>query len=128
MNVKLWNIVVFAENYKELIQWYLDVFSLEILVQKTGDYNYTELGSENKVLIGITPGSEVSHQPNNPRNNACVMQLDVSDIKELLTKAKDLGGKILFGPTLEEQSQFYFGAISDIEGNQIWLFQNAKTK
>ncbi|MEL6989297.1 MAG: hypothetical protein AAGK97_15910 [Bacteroidota bacterium] len=75
MLVKLLNIVVFAENYKALVNWYKDVLNLEELTKEEGVYNYTELGFDKKVIVGIAPVNEIEHTPRHPRNNSLVMQL-----------------------------------------------------
>lgn len=126
MKLKLWNVVIFAENYEDLVKWYQNVFNLKIITCENDEYHYTELGVENEVFIGITPSEEINHEAGNPRNNSCVMQLKVSEIKTLFEKVKIEGGTILFGPSLEEKSKFFYGAINDIEGNQIWLFEDEK--
>ncbi|NNC95694.1 MAG: hypothetical protein HKN92_09040 [Chitinophagales bacterium] len=123
MRLKLLNIVVFAENYEELLKWYQDTFKLEILLKEDGEYHYTELGNENQVIVGITPAKEINHQPENPRNNSTILQVEVSDIQELFKNVVDNGGKVIFGPSLEEQHKFYYGGVTDIEGNQIWIIE-----
>ena len=126
MKLKLLNVVVFAEKYEDLVKWYKDTFNLEIILQENGAYHYTELGIEQRVIVGITPAEELKHIPNKSKNNSCVMQLEVSDIKELFKNVTAKGGTILFGPSFENHNKFYYGGISDIEGNQIWITEEKK--
>ena len=126
MKVKLLNVIVFAEKYEELIEWYKNALSLTVLFQETGEYHYTELGFDNQVIVGITPASEIKHSPINPRNNSSIMQVQVSDINSLFKSVSENGGEILFGPSLEDKYNFYYGGIADCEGNQIWIVEEQK--
>jgi len=40
---------------------------------------------------------------------------------------KDKGVKILFGLNYEEKQKFHYGAVTDIEGNQIWIVEEEIT-
>lgn len=123
MEMKLMNVVVFAEKYKELIKWYEEALGLEVITKEEGVYNYTELGYNMQPIIGITPSKEIEHSPVNPRNNSLVMQLKVSNIETLFSLVKKKKGNILFGPTQDEKYNFQYGGVSDIEGNQIWVVE-----
>lgn len=126
MDLKLLNIVVFAEDFGQLVQWYMDALNLEIIYEERGEYSYTELGYDQQIVVGITPAKEMEHVPTKPRNNSAIMQLSVSDIKATFKQIEEQGGSILFGPTFEERNKFYFGGATDTEGNQIWFIQEAK--
>jgi len=118
------NVVVFANDYEELVNWYKDAFGLEVITKEEGTYTYTELGSDSQVIVGITPASEVEHTASSPRNNSVVMQVAVSDITTLFKSMKKMNGKILFGPSSDEKYTFKYGVIADIEGNQIWVIES----
>lgn len=126
MSLKLLNVVVFAENFNELVQWYKEALNLEVIYEEQGEYRYTELGYDKEVVVGITPAEEMEHFPTKPRNNTTIMQLSVSNIKAIFKQIEEQGGRILFGPLYEEQHKFYYGGVSDIEGNQIWFIEEDK--
>lgn len=65
-------------------------------------------------------------KPTSPRNNTVIIQLSVSDINKLFAKVKKTSGKILFGPSLDEKEGYLYGALADIEGNQIWIIEARK--
>jgi len=121
--MKLLNVVLFAENYQALIDWYKDVLALEVIQEESGEYSYAELGIDKQLILGITPAKEVNHVASSPRNNSSVMQLEVAEIHSLFNRVKEKSGEFLFGPTADEKYGFLYGAISDIEGNQIWIVE-----
>ena len=121
--MKLLNIVILAENYQELVGWYKNVLSLDTLLEEKGEYHYTELGFEKKVILGITPASEVKHTPAVPRNNSSLLQIEVSDIEALFNDIRTNKGKILFGPSTEVKYGFRYGGFADIEGNEVWVVE-----
>lgn len=125
MEIKLLNIVLFAENYQELVKWYQDALGFELVLKEEGEYHYTELGFNKKSIIGLTPAIEVEHTPNKIRNNSAVLQIQVSDIHSLFKNVKEKGGKILFGPSADEKYGFLYGAFADIEGNQVWVIEGS---
>ena len=126
MEIKLLNVVMLAEKYQELVDWYQDALGFEIVLKEKGEYHYTELGFNKKSIIGLTPAKEVEHSPTKTRNNSAVLQIQVSDIHSLFKNVKEKSGKILFGPSGDEKYGFLYGAFSDIEGNQIWVIEDAK--
>gem|GEM_PF-1299849 len=126
MSIKLLNVVHLAEDFESLLQWYKDALDLEVIYEEKGEYHYTELGYDKKVIVGIAIAKEMEHVPTNPRNNTSIMQLSVSDINATFNQIKAHGGKVLFGPSYEEQNKFYYGGVTDIEGNQIWFTQTNK--
>ncbi len=123
MEIKLLNVILFAENYEDLVNWYQTALNLEVVHQETNPYHYTELGLNGKGLIGITPAKEIQHKLSKPKNNACVMQLSVKTIVDLFEKIKLHKGKVLFGPSKDEKYDFQYGGIADIEDNEIWVVQ-----
>lgn len=121
--MKLLNVVICAEQYEALVDWYKEALDLEVILVESGEYHYTELGKDGKVIVGLTPAKEVEIQVSNPRNNASIMQIEVKDINALFARVKEKGGGLLFGPSLETQNGFYYGAFNDLEGNQIWVIE-----
>lgn len=125
MKLKLLNVVLLAEDYPKLVNWYIKALGLEIQEEWTENYHYAELSYDKQLVVGITPAKEVDMNPPKPRNNAAIMQLAVSDIQAFLNRIAEHGGTLIFGPSFEESEGFYYGAVNDIEGNQIWVIQGA---
>jgi predicted enzyme related to lactoylglutathione lyase len=123
MNVNLLYPMVLAENYEELVDWYVKAFDLTISYRSETEENYTVLQQSGNSVVGIAMAREMGVKPATPRNNTVVIQLSVSDIGILFAKLKNLGGKILFGPSLDEKGGYLYGGLADIEGNTIWIVE-----
>lgn len=121
MNTKLLNAVMTVDHYDKAIEWYRSIFDLEIIHQESGAYHYTELGQNGQNIVGIAKSDEMDHKANNPRNNSCVLQVQVDNINDLYQRVREAGTTIRFGPSKEEKSNFSYGSISDTEGNEIWI-------
>jgi len=124
MDIKLINSVILSENYEKLVEWYVKTLDLEIKLQVDKDYHYTDLAKNGKLTIGVCPASEMDHVPSHPRNNSTIIQISVSDIRELFGRVKEAGGTILFGPSVDKNEGFSYGAFLDPEGNQVWVMEN----
>lgn len=123
MKVQLFNTVVQANDYNATIDWYQKVFGLDILSKEEEDYHYVDLGIGDHVIVGIAMATEMDHTPSSPRNNSTLMQLKVEGIEEIFEAVKAHGGTILFGPSYSEKYEMHYGAVADLEGNQIWMIQ-----
>jgi predicted enzyme related to lactoylglutathione lyase len=121
MQTKLLNAVVLAENYEAIVEWYRNVFELEIISEINEDYRYTELGAAGKLVVGIALAEEMKLKPTSPRNNAVIVQVAVSDIHICFKRVEDTGGETLFGPSVE--GELVYGGIADPEGNQVWVVE-----
>ena len=123
MKISLLNPAVLAEDYERLIDWYVKTFNLTIKYQSKEGESYTELEHSGKLVVGIAKAEEMGLKPTTPRNNAVMIQLAVSDINSLFDTVKKTGGRILFGPSLDEKGGYVYGGCADIEGNQIWVVE-----
>lgn len=123
MEVRLLNVVVLCDDFEAQIAWYKSTFNLKELLKESGAYNYVELGHNKHVIVGLTPAKEMKHQPAKARNNSTLLQITVKDMETLFKKVKTNNGKVLFGPSIEEKHNFKYGAITDLEGNEIWVIE-----
>ncbi len=123
MEVRLLNVVVMCDDFEGQVNWYKNTFDLKELLKESGAYNYVELGHDNLVIVGLTPAKEMEHQPAKLRNNSTLLQITVKDMKTLFEKIKANGGKVKFGPSYQEKYNFKYGAIADLEGNEIWVIE-----
>lgn len=123
MEVKLLNVVVLCDDYESQVNWYKNTFELKELLKESDTYNYVELGQDEHVIVGLTPANEMEHIPAQPRNNSTLLQITVKDMEALYENVKAQGGKIIFGPSFQKKYNFKYGAIADLEGNQIWVIE-----
>lgn len=123
MKINLLNPMVLAENYEELVKWYVKTLDLTIKDKVEEGDEYTELDQSGKLILGIAKAYEMGVKPTTPRNNTVIIQLSVSDINELFGRVRKTGGRILFGPSVEEKGGYLYGGFEDIEGNQIWIIE-----
>ena len=123
MNINLLNPMILAENYEELIEWYIKTFDLTIRDKVEEGDEYTELGQSDKLILGIAKANEMGVKPSIPRNNTVIIQFSVSDINKLFDKVGKTGGRILFGPSIDEKGEYLYGGFADIEGNQTWVVE-----
>ncbi len=123
MNINLLNPMILAEDYEKLIEWYIKTFDLTIKAKVEEGDEYTELEQAGKLVVGIAKADEMGVKPSTPRNNTVIIQFSMSDINKLFDKVRKTGGKILFGPSLDEKGRYLYGGFTDIEGNQIWVVE-----
>ena len=128
MDTKFLNVIVLAENYEDLIKWYIKTFGLKKTATISDGYHYTELSFKKNPIFGIVKAEDMDFNPSSPRNNSVIVQLRVSDINFLFANTEAYGGKILFGPTRDEINNYTYGGIADIEGNEIWVIEEKLEK
>lgn len=125
MKVAFLNVVVLAEDYKATIKFYQDAFGFnKIWLEENTTYNYIEIGTEEQLIIAITPAKEMKHTPTAARNNSTQLQLKVKDIKTVFEQVKKAGGTIKHGPFMDEKYKILCGAVADNEGNDIWIIED----
>jgi len=118
--------ILLAEDYENLVDWYIKALELEIKLQTSKDYHYTDLAQGGKLVVGICPAAEMSVALQSPRNNSMILHVSVSDIEALFKKVVELGGKVTAGPSVDRNEGFKFGAFEDPEGNPVWVIENFK--
>lgn len=123
MNINLLYPMILAENYEELIEWYIKTFDLTIKDKIEEGDEYTELEQAGKLIVGIAKANEMGVKPSTPRNNTVIIQFSVVDINKFFDRVRETGGKVLFGPSLDEKGGYLYGGFADIEGNQIWVVE-----
>lgn len=126
MDVTLINSVIMAQDYETLVEWYRETLELDIKLKVDKDYKYTDLAKNGKLVIGFAQAEEKDYVPTRNKNNTMIMQISVSDIHLLFERIKNSGGTIMFGPSVDRNEGFKFGAFKDIEGNQVWVIENFK--
>jgi predicted enzyme related to lactoylglutathione lyase len=121
VKLQLMNAVILAENYEQLRDWYIDALELELGEEWTGKYHYAELVKDGRLVVGIADAKEMGVTPGERKNAAVVAQLNVEDVAAFLSRIKEKGGDVPFGPSYDADGDFHFGGFSDIEGNPAWV-------
>jgi len=121
MDVKAREIVIFADDFEKLSNWYREVFNMDVHLKSTDGYHYCHLKNAHGLEIGIADGAEMGVTPGDRGNNSVVFQIEVEDVKAFFAHIESHQGKTPFGPAYDENDGFWFGSITDIEGNPIWV-------
>jgi uncharacterized glyoxalase superfamily protein PhnB len=113
--------VIFANDFKKMIDWYQRVLGFKIKTLYEEDYHYCNLENETGIRIGIADSQEMSIQTHDRKNNTVILQVQVSDVKIFLNYLQDREGKITFGPSFDKKGEFWYGGFEDVEGNPWWV-------
>ncbi len=120
MLIKPINTVVCAEDFKKMLDWYINTFDMEPIYFKGMENSYVDLKSGDKILIGMSAYNSEDEPLYNPRRNATYMQISCSHIFTMFDRVKNTGGEVMFGPA--KDTGYWYGGIKDPEGNTIWIF------
>ena len=116
--------VILAKDYDSLVQWYKDNFPFEISKVVSEGYHYTTFKNSGQEILGIADAEEMGITPPEYNANMVIVQIIVSDIAGLFSIVQKKGGKILFGPKKDEESDYFYGGFLDFEGNQLWVSES----
>ena len=113
--------VVVAKNYQSLIDWYVDNLNFKIVYNNL-DIKYCSLATDSGIKIGIADMESLGNENYSKRiQNTVILQIATNDLEILFKKVKNNGGSILFGPLYDEGDKYWYGSVTDIEGNEIWV-------
>jgi predicted enzyme related to lactoylglutathione lyase len=124
MRLQLINVVVLAEDYAALRDWYRDVLELDLAHEHTEGYYYAELARAGRKVVGIAMAAEMGVTPGARVGATVLGQLDVADVRGLLAHVQQRGGAVLFGPSEDESHGFWYGGFADPEGNVWWVVES----
>ena len=113
--------VIFAENWPKLIDWYIQVLGFKTSTRVETDYHYCVLKHLGGADLGIADAKEMSVSIKDRSSNSVLLQFQVPDVKDFLTRVSEQGGSTTFGPSYEKDEQIWFGGFSDLEGNPFWV-------
>lgn len=123
MKLRLMNAVVMAEDYARLRDWYVEALELEIGEEWTKKFHYAELVRDGRLVVGIADAREMGVTPGDRKQQAVVAQFNVDDINAFLERVKRAGGEVPFGPSHDQDGDFWYGGFADLEGNPSWVVQ-----
>lgn len=113
--------VIFADDFKAMIDWYQTVLGFKVTRLFEEDYHYCNLENENGIQIGIAQAKEMGVTAADKANNSVVLQFEVTDVPAFFKHLEAHQGSITFGPSFDEKGQFWFGGFHDLEGNPFWV-------
>lgn len=113
--------VIFAEDFKKMIQWYQDVLGFNITNLLEEDYHYCNMENEAGIRIGIAQAKEMAVETLNRKNNSVILQVTVEDVKIFFEHLNRFGSKVTFGPSFDKKGNFWYGGFEDLEGNPWWV-------
>jgi uncharacterized glyoxalase superfamily protein PhnB len=113
--------VIFAINFKTLINWYVDVLAFRLINIVEDHYHYCYLENSHGIAIGIADSKEMGVFPTERKNNTVVLQFEVTDVSLFFEYLKEKGGTITFGPSYDKKDEFWYGGFNDLEGNPFWV-------
>ncbi len=113
--------VILAEDFKVLVFWYREVLGFELKRLAEDDYHFANLETKSGIKIGIGSAKQMGLEPGDRSKAAVILQLEVDDLPQFFEHVAASGANILFGPTKDTEENFWFGAITDPEGNQWWV-------
>ncbi|MHC4469818.1 MAG: VOC family protein [Planctomycetota bacterium] len=122
MELRLLNVVVMAEDYEGLRDWYVEALDLTVKGEWTEKYHYAELVSAGRFVVGIASAKEMNVTPGDRKSFTVTGQLVDDDVR-VLARMKGKGGDVPFGPSFDEDGQFWFGGFGDLEGNPWWVVE-----
>tara|TARA_A100001037_G_scaffold22750_1_gene18840 strand:+ start:121 stop:504 length:384 start_codon:yes stop_codon:yes gene_type:complete len=111
--------VIIAKNSEQLINWYVDNLNFSI-VHNNLDIKYCYLKTDSGINIAIT--QDMGNKSVSKRiGNKVILQFCTNNLKELFKSVKKNGGSVVFGPSYDEEGEYWYGSIADPEGNEIWF-------
>ena len=113
--------VILAQDFYALKDWYTTVLGFECVAIVDEAYRYANLIHSNGIAIGIADAAQMNCTTPNQRQNTVRLQMEVTPIAEFLAHVSKHNGVIVFGPSTDAKDGFQYGAILDIEDNEIWL-------
>ena len=114
-------VVILAGDYDALVAWYVGVLGFRVVREFSEAYRYSSLETPSGIRIGIAPASEAGVVPGDRARNTVLLQVGVADVKAFFEHLHRLGTAATFGPSFDEAGQFWYGGITDPEGNPIWV-------
>tara|TARA_B100001167_G_C16664036_1_gene254592 strand:+ start:335 stop:724 length:390 start_codon:yes stop_codon:yes gene_type:complete len=113
--------VLLAKNHQLLINWYINNLNFKI-INNNSDIKYCNLETDSGIKIGIADMEQMGNENYSKRiMNTVILQICTNDLKKLFKRIKNNGGSVLFGPSYDEGDKYWYGSITDIEGNEIWV-------
>ncbi len=113
--------VILASDFQALVAWYRDMLGFKVIKLFESEFHFCNLETPSGIKIGIGSAAEMGVKPIDRSMNTVVLQFEVDDVAKFFAHLKVAGGTVTFGPSFDKSDEFWFGGISDLEGNPIWV-------
>ena len=117
--------VLLAQDFSALLGWYEAALGFSRVQVFDGAYRYALVQGPGGVRLGIAEAAPLGLRAPPPGGSAVRLQWEIENLPAFFdwfeTQAEAHGGAVAFGPQRDAADGFVFGAIRDLEGNEIWL-------
>jgi len=113
--------VILATDFDALVAWYRDGLGFAVTDLFEDDFHYCSLETPSGIKVGIASAAEMGVEPVDRSKNTVILQFEVDDLAEFFAQLEQVGAVITFGPSFDENGEFWFGGFSDPEGNPCWV-------
>ena len=113
--------VVLAQDFYALIEWYERVLGFQRVQLIDDAYRYAILEVPGKIRIGFGEAKQMGIEAPNPTHGTVRLQWEVQPLEAFMEAFQAQSGTVVFGPSRDAADGYMYGAIRDIEGNEIWL-------
>lgn len=113
--------VILADDVDALVAWYEAALGFVVSRRFKDEYHYCNLESPSGIAIGIAQAAEMGVTEPDRQKNTVLLQFEVDDVQAFMRHVEAERGTILFGPSFNQKDGFWYGACTDLEGNQFWV-------
>ena len=113
--------VVLSKDFEAMVAWYRDVLGFRVVKLFEDGFNYANLETDSGIQLGIGVLQDMGIEPLDRTRNTVILQIEVDDLKAFFAHVEAHGGTVSFGPAFDKKGEFWFGGISDPEGNPLWV-------
>lgn len=122
-NLDFDNDLILVENLEDSLNWYVSVFGFNVL-QKNEHKRTAELRIDKESILRIVERRKNRGYSSILKSNALIYIFEVADIKETVLRIKKTRGSII--KELTTGRIRHYAIANDIDGHEIWLFQNIR--
>lgn len=119
---KIDSIALWSENWRELADWYKEIFGLEenMTLDLPDDTGTNLVIGDGSVLFWIGYHDRVKGKSEEPFR--IMPAFEVEDVNETAKLLKEKGVEFIAEPQVSPTKDFYFATIKDIDNNTINLY------
>lgn len=119
---KIDSIAIWSENWRELADWYKQIFDLEenMTLDLPDDTGTNLVVGDGSVLLWIGYHDQVKGKSKDPFR--IMLAFEVDDVFESHDELTPKGVEFIAEPQLSPTKDFYFTTMRDMEGNMINLY------
>jgi len=125
---KIDTVIIWSENWRELIDWYKKVFDLKenMTLNLPNDTGANLIVGDGSVLLWFGYHDQVHGK--NPDPYRHMIAFEVEDVYKAYDELKNKGVNFIAEPEVSPTNDFYFATLKDPEDNIINLYSFNKDK